>query len=47
VFLGESLHGSQWVAMAVILLAVAIVTASNTSVERERTLDGSAAVEEA
>ena len=28
VFLHESLHGSQWAAMAVILIAVAIVTAS-------------------
>ena len=45
-FLGESLHGSQWIAMAVILAAVAIVTASNTSVERERTLDGTAHPEE-
>ena len=28
VFLHESLHGSQWIAMAIILVAVAIVTAS-------------------
>ncbi len=28
IFLGESLHGSQWIAMAIILAAVAIVTAS-------------------
>ena len=33
-FLGESLHGSQWVAMAVILVAVGIVTAS-TPVARQ------------
>lgn len=30
VFLHEGLHGSQWAAMAVILLAVALVTASRT-----------------
>ncbi len=30
VFLHESLHGSQWIAMAVILAAVAIVTASKS-----------------
>ena len=31
VFLHESLHGAQWLAMAVILAAVAMVTASKTS----------------
>ena len=30
VFLHESLHGSQWIAMAIILVAVAIVTASKS-----------------
>jgi len=30
IFLHESLHGSQWIAMAIILIAVAIVTASKS-----------------
>ena len=30
VFLNESLHGQQWIAMAIILAAVAIVTASKS-----------------
>ena len=33
VFLHEGLHGSQWAAMAVILLAVALVTASRAKRE--------------
>lgn len=33
IFLHESLHGQQWIAMAIILAAVAIVTASKTKPE--------------
>ena len=38
VFLNESLHGQQWIAMAVILAAVAIVTASKSRPATSRTL---------
>ena len=38
IFLGESLHGQQWIAMAVILVAVAIVTASKSKPARDRVL---------
>ena len=38
VFLHESLHGQQWIAMAVILAAVAIVTASKSRPAHDRTL---------
>ena len=38
VFLHESLHGRQWIAMAVILAAVAIVTASKSKPAASRTL---------
>jgi drug/metabolite transporter (DMT)-like permease len=38
VFLGESLHGQQWIAMAIILIAVAIVTASKSKPDPSRTL---------
>ncbi|GAA3756589.1 DMT family transporter [Terriglobus aquaticus] len=38
VFLHESLHGQQWIAMAIILVAVAIVTASKSKHAPSRTL---------
>ncbi len=38
VFLHESLHGQQWLAMAVILVAVAVVTASKSKVAPSRVL---------
>ncbi len=37
IFLHEGLHGSQWIAMAIILAAVAIVTASKSKPETSKT----------
>jgi drug/metabolite transporter (DMT)-like permease len=45
-FLHETLHGSQWIAMGIILVAVAIVTASSPKTDRESTVSMTAVPEE-